>query len=1821
MDSLLGSAIGSLALEVGGQLVVELPDDLSPTLVREIVAGVNASAQEKGLYCTAVYDQRKELATVSPGGNTCTLRELAKYREGNLLAIAYASDFRGMNTYTTVLQKLFSPAFPSEPRLAVEEGAASLRDLSAALSRHLKHSHRVFSDVEDLGAAMEFVIGFITRAHSSSSHATKSLRSDWWKHVAYWLKSLSGPGVTAVSPASTPIEVVSIVFAAAGLPRPRSLRMEAYSLSPDDYVLSITERWATAEQIESEIERLAWAAPSGVTEGLSKIDWADELPRAQIDSPSPLLAVALAGSGAFGVADRTTQLGRLDAWRGISDSDFKSIQKKKSTARFRQEGRGLPTPWAGGPEVLPISRAWEVPGESAIVEIPKFGILVPWVEGRGELSASVDVLNLFSIDASGARFHSFKQTSFHASSDGVLFEGLLNIEKLAHPTAIRISLHGNKEAVRAGLADGLTGTFYLVPPDFSIVLYRTKRQRRAQFAYTRVPPASPVSLELSSPGRYEVGLVLPEGDAYKASVSSTHTVAEWHSQALSGRTTLLQFDISEEVTLEVNGNPAYVAAVTEPNVAELSPLRAAAQGAAPKYLPLPLPSALMTIESAYFEVLEALERGERHVLGAVWVTEGATDGDFTNNSHGCFLSRECSTHFSDFEPGKPSTALIESAEYKGLQDAYAKLGIAERIKELSRENSVSGLTISRIPLDFIDEKAISDLLGRYVELINTCAGSNAADAFWSRMLFSVAIFRAESGFRQPIAIMLSPLHPLRLAWMWYVQTSTRAEYDSGGEPLAILQLLDALAYPAVGSFRDGDGEIRKFIPATMDYAPEGIYLGWEALVFSTGSKLELPTWLLGRRFPAAGSSGLAPSSVSSSVDSYLRVNPYVRALRVSVSSPSVAGRSANLDEGLLDLIGELAVGAKSGPGVSSIFIHDSENRDGPSPNLRRLRDGLAVGKSDFAVTWSTKKEEDVSGDSHICFVEGSTASFAVQEKSGASIGMLPAIPLRRFPRLDASQGNQLVVDYSLSETPFSLASLHEALRAFELSPSGKALVTRVRANTSALKTDAKWVVIGSHSIDPVTLSRASAQTGLRRRVLWDWRPAATLAAIKSTKSVIAQPYSILAQIPESLTNSLRGKVSLITDATGDELSEKIAQVVSLLSARAIGLNTLLAMGHQQDTGALGFYFALQILRSWSSNSEPGELRLVVPVDAVDPLLRSIVEDRGDLTRRADLLALSAKVVDGIVVISMCPIEVKHYGLTSEEVAARFPDLESQGLMDHRGQLEQYSCLLQRLAARLLSDDETNDGIARQKFATVLECAYQLGPSSEVSEDSTGIYLRSVNALLDGTAKLVIQKGLLFWFQAKVLGETRPAKFNILDAVRTSEGALDEVGGLFIDPAAYAKEFWTDARIDLADRAIRWAFSSTAAMDSVGEPLHNAETQGSDYTELSARDDSLKLKTPTSPPYVAPLIAKGPEVGLRLDQRPTSKRLSVDELERRYLVILRALDEFRVRVRRPDGNVPAYKEGPAFVEYAVSPDYGVSATRIESQLQNLKLRLRLSDESKIGSRIHLGNVLLAVPKADEDRYFVDAKSMWGRWERPSDAFSVPLGEDVTGEIVAINFSDSNSPHVLIAGVTGGGKSEALLTILRGAVEFYSDKELRLRLVDPKGTELNPLEDFPHLEGPIAWDASQAAAMLEEAVIEMNRRYELFASVRVRDLREYNTRSVSPIPRWLIVLDEYADLTSDDEDRKTLEGLIKRLAQKARAAGIHLIVSTQKPVVKVVNTVIKGNLPARIALRCNTDSESRVVLDEGGAETLSGKGDALLKVGSITSRMQFARWNHD
>lgn len=231
----------------------------------------------------------------------------------------------------------------------------------------------------------------------------------------------------------------------------------------------------------------------------------------------------------------------------------------------------------------------------------------------------------------------------------------------------------------------------------------------------------------------------------------------------------------------------------------------------------------------------------------------------------------------------------------------------------------------------------------------------------------------------------------------------------------------------------------------------------------------------------------------------------------------------------------------------------------------------------------------------------------------------------------------------------------------------------------------------------------------------------------------------------------------------------------------------------------------------------------------------------------------------------------------------------------------------------------------------------------------------------------------------------------------------------------------------------------------------------------------------------------------------------------------------------------------------------------------------------------------------------------------------MGIDLEGELIEADLADPNTCHFLVGGTTGSGKSEFLRSLLLSLIHRHSPKQVRIALVDPKRVTFPEFEQMPWLLSPIVKDSEAAIALMEKLVTEMDERYNLFETAGCSDLDTYNQKQTSTnnyLPRIVCIFDEYADFMTEKETRHALESSIKRLGGMARAAGIHLIVATQRPEAKVVTPIIRSNLPGRVALTTASEADSKIIL--GGSSTeaalLLGKGDLFFQVNGRLQRLQ-------
>ncbi|MFC3533132.1 DNA translocase FtsK [Vogesella facilis] len=445
--------------------------------------------------------------------------------------------------------------------------------------------------------------------------------------------------------------------------------------------------------------------------------------------------------------------------------------------------------------------------------------------------------------------------------------------------------------------------------------------------------------------------------------------------------------------------------------------------------------------------------------------------------------------------------------------------------------------------------------------------------------------------------------------------------------------------------------------------------------------------------------------------------------------------------------------------------------------------------------------------------------------------------------------------------------------------------------------------------------------------------------------------------------------------------------------------------------------------------------------------------------------------------------------------------------------------------------------------------------------------------------------------------------------------MERIGGVLEDGVLRSWQAWQARR----DREIGREVAQQREEKVVSEKKKIEE-------KPPVRIESPVLEVPVSPKAVKPVqqslfAAPGddalPGLALLAAPKEQAEPVSAETVEYTSRLIERKLADFGVDVK-----VIAAYPGPVITRYEIEPAVGVKGAQIVNLMKDLARALSLVS-IRVVETIP-GKTYMGLELPNPKRQIVRLSEIVGSegYQNMGSRLAMALGKDIAGQPVSADLA--KMPHVLVAGTTGSGKSVAINAMILSVLYKATPKEARLIMVDPKMLELSVYEGIPHLLAPVVTDMKQAANALNWCVGEMERRYRLMSKLGVRNLAGFNQKirdaeksgekipnpfSLTPdmpepldtLPLIVVVIDELADLMM--VAGKKIEELIARLAQKARAAGIHLILATQRPSVDVITGLIKANIPTRIAFQVSSKIDSRTILDQMGAETLLGQGDML------------------
>ena len=382
-------------------------------------------------------------------------------------------------------------------------------------------------------------------------------------------------------------------------------------------------------------------------------------------------------------------------------------------------------------------------------------------------------------------------------------------------------------------------------------------------------------------------------------------------------------------------------------------------------------------------------------------------------------------------------------------------------------------------------------------------------------------------------------------------------------------------------------------------------------------------------------------------------------------------------------------------------------------------------------------------------------------------------------------------------------------------------------------------------------------------------------------------------------------------------------------------------------------------------------------------------------------------------------------------------------------------------------------------------------------------------------------------------------------------------------------------------------------------------ESAEYAEVSAISSEDVVVPPNSPLPTPPAAVIADETGERPYELPKvthilSKHIKKEndtlaqEIKENAHVLQHTLESFHVNAK-----VVSFCHGPAVTRYDLEPAPGVKVSKITNLAEDIALQLATSSVriEPVPGKAAIG---IEIPNRTLESVQLREVLENPQFQEASSKLTVGLGMDISGQAI---FADiGKMPHLLVAGATGSGKSVCINTLISSILFKATPDEVKLILIDPKMVELSNYNGIPHLMVPVVTDPKKASSVLNWAVQEMEKRYSIFANHGVRDIKSFNRRyTQEKLPLIVIVIDELADLMMVSP--KDVEDAICRILQKARAAGIHMILATQRPSVNVITGIIKANLPSRISFAVSSQVDSRTILDRGGAETLLGKGDML------------------
>ena len=1351
MTNILASSLGTLSSQVGGLSKLILPRNLPASFRREVAL----AAKNEGGMALVVGDGVDEL---SP-------QQAISYRtpeNANIPSVlmvtteAHAKELKSLETFRSLLAG-------NLPGGVFDEHVSPIRlpELCEEICKHVAPSSIT---KQALAAALCQVAVFLGRSYRAFGNEAIDWASGFWRHFDMLVNSITASQASIVP--DHPDAAMHVVYLAAGLPRPLSPNGYAKGRDPDLFAKIVVENWSSATTIERAIvdaELVGTQSPHPI----GNIDWST-LASSKAYLGHSLLALSRHDHS----LDNNEEW--LKAWGSFTEDEFfdrppedkveVSVEVRLDDGSFIE---AAPLPVSLKEKVFVLRAPDNKLGEDGELRIGDLRVhfllsnlqdfqavaleasILPKVAAKATLGASARTTRGFSVDISLSRV--FRR-------EGKWPEKPITL--LLTPTSIGVS---------NAINDTLKIQLLLCNPTRPTVLAieHGKQDKLQCIAQAKlIPDEASHSLtsgrldeepsQLSFAGSSSKKTLLCLGEYVSVGWQDGNRLeSEQPRDPFTGLGFFQLKHAPDSSILEVDD---YLFKVEVPvvEVGKVVPIAAAAAGQ--EIVPLSGDTLdEVAIDPRYHlecwlrdhAIASAVAGNFRACLGTVVLSSDP------NKSTGQIAWDEDISAYADLSMKANAQfpkAVQETPAFNTFWESFLKLGLSS----LPSDHIASALP-SALDLRSIKQEGIEEYLRAYSMLLKTIDTRKRHEA-WAAFPFSAIVFNPKRG--EYAGALLSPLHPIRLAWNWGSQMAASElaaddTFSSAAE--SFLRFVDGDSLPLIGpSLNRPDADLalslapgpREFFCAWSMLAPREFHNSFEKRSIS----------VLKSELPLGAPSGLDGGGVSAAVRDYMRVFPFTPQMRIGLSSSSGIDRFAETDEAVVSAVTQLVQNSSADiPGGVRVF--DSSSRKGRPPNAAKVLRELSINSKKASQKRVVPPFEWLPDDGDravdVRFMEDAPIRIGVGRFDGepdqpGSTG--PKKPINRFRNWlrDTHNPSLSISLSSLSDGSFSeLNGFASALSLFETLPwneGGTQVTTELTLGGDLISGTARWTITGNRHLNPASLSERLQESG-SGLALWEWRPAfLSRSEQKGIRSSIcsSQPYTVLARTTPGFEAEIKDKLA---SCEVEENEASAIDVVRCLGTRGIGLASLLTMGHSQSMEAIGFFMAFKALSKWESSASPGEVRCIVPMDSIYPLIDVLAVNSKELDgqRRADLLLVKARIDSvGGAKVWLHPLEIK----ARSSFRNRFPASTSNEMSDPVEQLKNTEDAIRALKTNL---DRTGGALdlVNASVATLLEAGFAMTSVTNDQEASTEVAV--LEAAANGALEVVATPGTLFWFQPGARG--------------------------------------------------------------------------------------------------------------------------------------------------------------------------------------------------------------------------------------------------------------------------------------------------------------------------------------------------------------------------------------------------------------------------------------------------------------------------------------